>query len=647
MDYKAILKRVSQIRHAEKLLLEEFRKGKIRGTIHASIGQEYAPVIMASVLPDSMWFSNHRGHAHYLAKTQDFGGFFGEILGKECGVNKGYGGSQHFYVPNFFISNGIQGGQLGIAIGYASEKNKNQTKTVIFIGDGTLGAGHVYESLNIGSLFKSKTLIILEDNEIAQSTPSNLSFSGNVKQRVEGFGCKYFSWESSEEWNSSLEQLHSICVEAAAAIEHGPAVFHLKVARLGSHSKGDDNRPRHLIEQLLNQDFLNQAMECGYFSESESELESIEAILEKVTASKAAESPQKPEISSMLSKEIHKYEEKRAITTSITQKESINEALAHAIENSDALLLGEDIEDYPFKDGAQYGGAFKVTEGLSERFPNNVKNMPVSESGFVGFAIGCAMSGRLIIAEIMFSDFLTQCADQIIHQLSKIPTMYGTRISIPLVIRTASGPGRGYGPTHSHTMENLLVNLPNITVASLSPFSDYKKLINLVVSQKTPLIIFEPKTVYNFQVIGDQFMQYSLVAPKNVYDPIYLVPKFKSADFTVVCIGDAATRILRNLEKLFFEEDILLDVFMPTIISEFEDSRIIESLNRTKGLLIATDSLGANGFFSNWILESQIYSKTTRIEEYKVTDWLPNGILEDGLTLNFERLVALLGRLKG
>ena len=148
IDIKKILQKSLQIRYFEERLLEEYKKGLIHGTVHTCIGQEIFPCILAEYTKDYFWFSNHRGHGHYIAKTDDFKGLASEILLKESAIARGVGGSQH--LKNTVYINGIQGGQTGIATGYSSQLlNNEEYASVMFLGDGTLGAGHIYEAFNL------------------------------------------------------------------------------------------------------------------------------------------------------------------------------------------------------------------------------------------------------------------------------------------------------------------------------------------------------------------------------------------------------------------------------------------------------------------------------------------------------------------
>ncbi len=142
--------------------------------------------------------------------------------------------------------------------------------------------------------------------------------------------------------------------------------------------------------------------------------------------------------------------------------EPLNTAL-HEMMSKDRqiILIGEDILD-------PYGGAFKVSKGLSTRFPKQVISTPISEQSITGAAIGMAMRGMKPVVEIMFGDFITLCTEQIVNQATKYPWMFNEQVTVPIVIRTPMGGGRGYGPTHSQTLENLFLPCPTMILAAQS-----------------------------------------------------------------------------------------------------------------------------------------------------------------------------------
>jgi 2-oxoisovalerate dehydrogenase E1 component len=149
-----LLEKALLIRRTEERLLSLFAEGKLFGTVHTCIGQEWVGVAVAEwIETGDLLFSSHRGHGHYLARTGDVEGLVAELMGRTTGVCGGWGGSQHLCRDGFF-SNGIQGGIVPVAAGLAAAQQIAGTGSiaVVFIGDGTLGEGVVYETLNIASL---------------------------------------------------------------------------------------------------------------------------------------------------------------------------------------------------------------------------------------------------------------------------------------------------------------------------------------------------------------------------------------------------------------------------------------------------------------------------------------------------------------
>lgn len=179
-----------KIREFEIKVLEDFKKGIIKGTIHCCIGQEYEEVkIIEQLIEGDVVTSNHRGHGHYLAFTKDFDGLYNELCGLETGVNGGKSLSQHLHSKNFY-STGIQGGMIPVACGIALGMKLKQSSNMVvcFIGDGTLGQGVLYESLNIASLWKLPICFVIENNQYAMSTSIKNNIQGSIEKRFLSFG---------------------------------------------------------------------------------------------------------------------------------------------------------------------------------------------------------------------------------------------------------------------------------------------------------------------------------------------------------------------------------------------------------------------------------------------------------------------------
>lgn len=173
-----------------------------------------------------------------------------------------------------------------------------------------------------------------------------------------------------------------------------------------------------------------------------------------------------------------------------TYRTSLNASLRRILEEDPrVLVLGEDIAD-------PYGGAFKVTRSLSTDFPDRVRVTPVSEAGIVGLATGLALRGVPAVAEVMFGDFITLASDQLINHAAKFRGMYNGQAEVPLVVRTPMGGGRGYGPTHSQSLEKHYLGVPGLKVVSPSHYHDPGALLRTALYDPDPVLFIEHKLLY-------------------------------------------------------------------------------------------------------------------------------------------------------
>ena len=248
-----------RIRRFEETVLENFRRGVFHGTTHTYLGQEAnaAGVLRhlqppaAPLQPPDIVFSNHRCHGHFLAYGGDSRALFAEMMGKSSGVCGGRGGSQHLHWRNFY-SNGVQGGILPVATGMAlAEKLKGSAAvTLVFLGDGTLGQGVAYEAFNMASLWEAPILFVLENNHIAQTTPTGLVFAGNAAARFAAFEIPVTDLDSSD-----VRQVYQASGAALQQVRAGagPQALILNTCRFGPHSKGDDTRPADEVARMTAQ----------------------------------------------------------------------------------------------------------------------------------------------------------------------------------------------------------------------------------------------------------------------------------------------------------------------------------------------------------------------------------------------------------
>ena len=247
------------IRRFEESLLELFSLGKLAGTTHTYVGQEAnaAGVIDHLERERDVVVSNHRCHGHYLAFTDDVDGLLGEVMGRESGVCGGKGGSQHLCNGGFY-SNGVLGSTVPVAAGMAlAERERGSgAVTTVFIGDGTLGQGVVYESLNIASRWGLPLLVVVENNFYAQSTPSHLTLAGRIADSGAAFGIETAELDTTdvtEVWDAAAEILPKVRAGGR------PFFLVLNTYRYSPHSKGDDNRDPAEIEAARQRDPLGIA----------------------------------------------------------------------------------------------------------------------------------------------------------------------------------------------------------------------------------------------------------------------------------------------------------------------------------------------------------------------------------------------------
>jgi TPP-dependent pyruvate/acetoin dehydrogenase alpha subunit len=246
---EAVYRALLRIRYFEEMVLENFPRGVFWGTTHTYLGQEANAVgVIRNLAENDIIFSNHRCHGHFLAYGGSPHALFAELMGKASGVCGGRGGSQHLHFRNFY-SNGVQGGIVPVATGMAlAEKYKhNQAIVIAFLGDGTMGEGVVYESLNLASLWGAPILYVLENNRIAQTTPVCAAVAGSLAARFEAFGIPACELESSDVLE--IQPLARRLLETVRQ-ECRPQALILHTYRFGPHSKGDDTRSSEELARM-------------------------------------------------------------------------------------------------------------------------------------------------------------------------------------------------------------------------------------------------------------------------------------------------------------------------------------------------------------------------------------------------------------
>jgi pyruvate/2-oxoglutarate/acetoin dehydrogenase E1 component len=274
--------------------------------------------------------------------------------------------------------------------------------------------------------------------------------------------------------------------------------------------------------------------------------------------------------------------------------EALNRALFGLLrDDPDVLVLGEDVRD-------PYGGAFKVTAGLSSAFPGRVLGTPISEAGIVGLGTGLALSGRRPVVEIMFGDFVTLAADQLVNQAAKFRTMYGEAVSVPLVVRAPMGGRRGYGPTHSQTLEKLFFGVPGLEVVAATHVCDPGALLRgTVLGTACPVLFVENKLLYLEEVLdaGTLRERHGLELTLAGAAPGTAVLAHPGRpDVTLVAYGGMVPLALEAAGTLLREEGLVCELVVPQRICPLDPGPILGSAARTRRVVVVEEGVCAWGW---------------------------------------------------
>ncbi len=590
------IKQALTIRAVEEKFLKLFSEGKLNGTVHTCVGQEFSALAFAGQLRKSDFvFSNHRCHGHYIAFTGDVKGLMAELLGKATGTCGGIGSSQHLCRGNFF-SNGVQGGIVPVAAGYAlgNKLKGNDNIGIVYIGDGTLGEGVLYETMNIISKWEIPLLIVCENNFYAQSTPQSVNLAGDIRKRAEAFGIQ--SWQGTTEKPAGLMASGKEAIDSVRQSGR-PGFFLVETYRLNPHSKGDDDRHPDEIEAYRKKDFLHHFSQqsADYYSRYTQIIDrDVESIVE--TTLKQDELP------------LSGYYDKKTVESAHPEWQEIdlvNQRMVERInhffrkeiaENPKLLFIGEDVL-------SPYGGAFKVARDLSDIAPGQVFSTPISEAAITGIGNGLALNGLRPFVEIMFGDFITLAFDQVVNHASKFHHMFNKQVDCPVVIRTPMGGRRGYGPTHSQTLDKFLLGIDHVTVLALNTFIDPEILYRGVMKESGPVIVIENKIDYGKKVLQHRLAAFNYQRSNDEYPVTRVSPRVSKPDITLLAYGGMSDIVHGLLEKIFSETDLKPELIVPTCLSSLPLNILEASVVQTGRIAIIEEGSLFSGYGSEVIAQ--------------------------------------------
>jgi 2-oxoisovalerate dehydrogenase E1 component len=450
----------------------------------------------------------------------------------------------------------------------------------------------VYETFNIVSKWELPLLIVLEDNKYSQSTAQHETLAGDIESRATAFGIETAKADS---WN--WEGLHETAGKLVEKIrlDSRPRFLQIETFRLKAHSKGDDIRPREEVEPFEKIDPINRFLES--LSESDREWvdelrQNVRQAIDNAHVSPDADVPDEISPTVAVGWLPALLPEKRRLVV------ALNETLDNIMSRHEGVfLLGEDIL-------SPYGGAFKVTKGLSDTYPGRVRNTPISEASIVGIGAGLGLAGYYPIVEIMFGDFIGLAFDQIINHAAKFQQMYNRQILTNVIVRTPMGGGRGYGPTHSQTLDKHFLGVPGLRVLAMNTLSSPDQLYMPLISPHSgPTLVIENKILYGSYLHDSPTEGFQLLHSDEIFPSAWLRPNAVEVDMTLIGYGGVCDMLLAASEILFEEHDIVAQVLCVMQIYPFRVEPFLEVLEGARSVLIVEEGQGFAGFGSELIAQ--------------------------------------------
>lgn len=319
---------------------------------------------------------------------------------------------------------------------------------------------------------------------------------------------------------------------------------------------------------------------------------------------------------------------------------SLNAGLRRCLERSNRVyLLGEDLLD-------PYGGAFKVTRSLSSDFPGQVITTPVSEAGIVGVGVGMAMRGYFPVVEIMFGDFLMLAADQILNHAAKFKWISDGAVEVPIVIRTPMGGRRGYGPTHSQTLEKHFLGIPGLRTLAVNALGDPGTVLETaVLNDSEPVLLIENKVLYTSELFDPDLQTEFQVQPLGGRYPEHHL-SIRGAPppaLTLLAYGYMAEVAREAMLRLAYEDEIFAEIVVPTQISPFDLEPVRRHAQETGRLMVLEEGTGTLGYGAEVIAQIQAQARST-IETRRVaaldTPIPAAGPLEDAMLPQADDVIA-------
>ena len=582
--YKKLLKP----RLIEEKMLILIRQGKVSKWF-SGIGQEAISVGITAVLDkDEYILPMHRNLGVFTSRDIPLYRLFSQWQGKANGFTKGRDRSFHFGTQEYKIIGMIShlGPQLGVAdgIALANKLQKNGKVTAVFTGEGATSEGDFHEALNIAAVWDLPVLFVIENNGYGLSTPTNEQYRcENLADKGIGYGMESHIIDGNnilDVYNKVFELKQSMIAKPR------PVLLEFKTFRMRGHEEASGTKyvPQELMDMwaikdpvdtyrtyLLDQKVLTADVDSTIRKEIKAEIDTHWAQVQE-----------EPEIEASLHEELNDvykpYEfevvNHSNVNENIRVVDAISQALRQSMERHDNLvIMGQDI--------AEYGGAFKITDGFVAQFgKERVRNTPICESAIVAAAMGLSINGHKAIVEMQFADFVSTGFNPIVNLLAK--SHYRWLENADVVVRMPCGGGTQAGPFHSQTNESWFTKTPGLKVVYPAFPYDVKGLLNTAINDPNPVMFFEHKQLY-----------------RSVYQDVptdyYTIPFGKASlikEGTAVTIISFGAGVHWALETLTKHPDIKADLLDLRTLQPLDTEAIYASVTKTgRAIILQEDSM--------------------------------------------------------
>ena len=583
-----LYKRLLKPRLIEEKMLILIRQGKVSKWF-SGIGQEAISVGVTAVLDkDEYILPMHRNLGVFTGRDIPLYRLFSQWQGKANGFTKGRDRSFHFGTQEYKIIGMIShlGPQLGVAdgIALANKLKKNGKVTAVFTGEGATSEGDFHEALNIASVWDLPVLFVIENNGYGLSTPTNEQYRcENLADKGMGYGMESHIIDGNNILEVYLELSEIV---ASMKINPRPVLLEFKTFRMRGHEEASGTKyvPQELMDlwaekdpvdtykrYLIKQNVLTTVQDEAWRAEIKKE---IDYHLVMANAEVEIEADYDEELNDVYKP--YDFEEVKASddVEKIRLVDAISQGLKQSMERHENLvIMGQDI--------AEYGGAFKITDGFVDLFgKERVINTPICESAVVSAGMGLSINGYKAVVEMQFADFVSTGFNPIVNYLAKVH--YRWQEQADVVVRMPCGGGTQAGPFHSQTNEAWFTKTPGLKVVYPAFPYDAKGLLATAINDPNPVLFFEHKQLYRsiYQEVPKEY---------------YTLPFGKAAvlkegkDITIIAFGAAVHWALETLEK---NPDISADLIDLRTLQPLDKETIYASVKKTsKAIILQEDSM--------------------------------------------------------